>query len=244
MNILQKLKKQLENFHINDDFLSFYKKANTFKIKFFSPIASLSVLSWLFFSVFVLHIPLHTFSDYFLGLFVGVFIQTIFIILFLSYITPMNGTFFKFVLRLMPNSILKSFIDSYDYQEEILENLFKNSQFKENLLHFYRFMDKVNFADSYDRNFINYKNKEIKNHLDKIIYIIQNDDKKAFSDFFKKKFFPDFKTYSHNEKVLELLELITNDKSDSSGSEENLSDDLLMSFREELTNKNKLKNFL
>jgi hypothetical protein len=244
MNIIQKIKNQLEDYHINDKFLKFYNKSTDFKLKFFSPIVFSSVFIWALYSFFKYHIQLNSFFEYFIFFFLGCFVQPLIITLFFSYMIPINGTFFKFISQIWSkNKILKSFIDTADYQDSVLFSLYENKNFKENLISFYKFLDKINFATSYQKDVVNYKNKKIKENLDNLLLIIKNDSKSDFLKFFKNKFISDFQSYCTDEAVLEMLQINSNHEIETQKEKDSV-DDLFQSMREELNLKNKFKNVL
>lgn len=246
MNLIQKIKSQLESVGVNDNFFQFYTQTTNFKLKFFAPIISAIAIPWVLYCIFGLGIKPEGFNQWLLFFGIGGFVQPLLITLFLSYLTPMNGFFFKKISSFWTgNRILKSFIDSTDYQDTILFQIFDNKPFKESILQFYSLLNSINFATSYSHNQVNYVNKEIKEHLDKLTLIIQQNDKQKFVSFFKSKFISDFVTYSQHEKVLEVLKItqsVTEEDKNLPGY--NPGDDLLEAMREELNLKNKFKKVL
>lgn len=245
MNIIQKIKTQLEDFRIGESFFQFYTQVNNFKLKFFAPIMSCIVLAWIVFCFLKFNIHFQSFSEGFFFFLICGFIQPLAMTFGFAHFTSINGRFFKWMSKFWSkNQTLKSFIDSANYQDSILSSLFDNQDFKNNLISFYRFLDKINFATSYQKDVINHKNKEIKEHLDKLVLIIEEDNKKEFQKFFKKKFISDFQTYSYDEKVLEMLQMTGHLHTESIPKNMKLGDDLLEAMREELKLKDKFKKVL
>lgn len=246
MNIIQNIKSHLVAVGVNDNFFQFYTQANNFKLKFFAPTVSAVIIPWVLYCIFALGIQPESFNQWLLFLGVVGFAQPLIITLFLSYMVPMNGWFFKTISSFWSsNRILKSFIDSTDYQDNILSQLFDDKSFQKSLLEFYSLINSINFATSYAHNQVNYANKEIKNHLDKLTRIIEQNNKEKFIYFFKSHFISDFSTYSQHDKVIEVLKMTGN----LSQEEQNLpgynpGDDLLSAMKEEINLRNKFKKVL
>lgn len=246
MNLIQNIKSHLESVGVNDDFFHFYGQATNFKLKFFAPIVSAIAIPWVLYCIFGLGIKPEGFNQWLLFFGVGGFVQPLLITLFLSYLLPMNGLFFKTVSSFWPNNrILKSFIDSTDYQDNILSQLFKDQSFKKSLIDFYSLINSINFATSYAHNQVNYANKEIKEHLDKLTRIIEQNDKVKFISFIKSHFISDFSTYSQHDKVLEVLKITGNlSQEEKNLPGQNPGDDLLAAMKEEINLRNKFKKVL
>lgn len=242
MTVIQSIQKELELAKINKDFIYFYFKASTFKIKFFSPIVGAITIPWV---MYIFNIKINSFTDgLFFFAFLG-FMQPLIISLGLSYLTSINGVFFKSVSYFFPKyKTLSSFINIVDYQDTVISSLYDNKSFVDSVLKFYLLLNNINFASSYAHNEVNYKNKEIKENFDNLKSILQLDDLSGFISFFKSKFIDDYNTYSNHDKLLEVLKLMNNPNENGESKTNLKDDDTLDAMREELNLKYKFKKVL
>lgn len=95
MNPIKYLSDKLEENKIDEYFSSFKYKTSDFKIKFFSPIVFGFNFIWSSYLIFGLNIKPTGFNDWLLFLFFGCLLQPSVILLAISYLTPINGHFFK-----------------------------------------------------------------------------------------------------------------------------------------------------
>lgn len=245
MTVIHYIQKELDLAKINEDFLYFYNKSSSFKIKFFSPIVCAITIPWVFFIFNHFNSYINSFTD---GLFYFNFFCTmpsLLSILGLSYLTSINGFFFKSVSYFFPKyKNLTSFINRADYQDNIILSLYENKSFIDSVLKFYLLLDNINFASSYHHNEVNYRNKEIKENLDKLKSILTRSDKSGFISFFRNKFIDNYNCYSNHEKVLSFLNLTSNSNENGESKNNLKNDDTLEAMNEELNLKNKFKKVL
>jgi hypothetical protein len=111
---------------------------------------------------------------------------------------------------------------------------------------FYKFLNNINFAESYHRDSVNYKNKEIKENYDNLLKILEADDEYAFIKFFKQSFLNDFHSFSNHPKVNELVSIMKENYSSQfpNKSEKESDDDLLIAMKETLKEKEFFNKYL
>lgn len=247
MNPIKYLSEKLDENKINDHFSSFYYKITDFKIKFFAPIIFGVTTLWSIYCIKGLDIQPNGFNEWILFIFFGCLVQPSVILLFLSYVTPINGIFFRSILKAFPSfKSLKSIIEINDYQDEVILKLYHDKDFIIYIVNFYKFLNNINFAESYHHNEINYKNKSLKEHYDKLNLILNNDDEFAFIKFFKQSFLNDFHSFSNHPKVNDLVSIMKENYSSQfpNKSEKQADDDLLNAMQESLKEKEFFKKYL
>lgn len=248
MNIIESIKEQMETAGINENFFDFYFQSENFKLKFFAIFISVLTIPLGLYLIFSVH-HLPSLVDFLFSC-LGIFVAQLSITTLLSFSMPITGLFFKTVSRWFPgNRTLPSLIDSTEYKDKIISNLFDNKEFMNSLLTFYSFLDKINFSDSYGHNEVNYKNKEIKENFNTLGKICRNENKKSFVSFIKSKFIHDYQTYSTNEKLISVMTMVGNStlldsNTNSNNSKTIQQDDLLKAMSEELSFRNKFKKVL
>lgn len=247
MNPIKHLSEKLNENKINDYFSSFYYKVNDFKIKFFAPFVLSFNSLWSIYCFKEFNIQPNGLHEWLLITFFMCALQPAVIILFLSYITPINGTFFRSILTAFPSfKSLKSIIEINDYHDEVILKLYHDKDFIIYIVNFYKFLNNINFAESYYHNEINYKNKSLKENYDKLNVILNNDDEFAFIKFFKQSFLNDFHSFSNHPKVNDLVSIMKENYSSQfpNKSEKQADDDLLNAMQESLKEKEFFKKYL
>lgn len=246
MNLIKNIQEQFTTLGITDSFFNLYSRSRDFKFKLFAPFVTGATFTWMFYCLFGLHVQIHNFQEAFVFFVIGCIVQPLAISFLLAHFIPINSIFFKSVSSLFPNNrSLKAFIDSTDYQDNILSSLFDNKDFVDSLLKFYALLDNINFATSYSSNYPSRSiNQNIQENYKNLCTIIKYKDNSGFVSFFKSKFIKDWNTYSQHDKVEEVF-ILASDFGSSIEPEQPLkNNDLIEHPVEKDSLKNKFKKVL
>lgn len=202
MNVFKNIKEKLAKYSINHNLLEFNKNVDSFKKKIFIAPVTVLVLalwsgtSWAFYDN-------NLDGSFCLIILLGIILGTIFHVWLSS--LKINGWFLKCICYLSKSRTLKSFINTTNYHDKIILDMFENSNINDEILEFYKIMSRINFSNSQPINNIYLDNEEISYNLNKMKRIVYYHDEKAFLKFFKNSFVLNFLFYCQHPNVITLL---------------------------------------